>query len=283
MRLLFWEGETRPSMIVKAIILCLLSISICIDGYTITTIAGTGISDFSGDGGEATSAELSEPSRVFINGDDVYICDSDNSHIRKIYYETAVQLFVSSNLVTATPISNDLSLITSIAGEDTSGDYSGDGSYATSADLDTPYGVTLDSTGNVYIADTYNHRIRKIKSSTGIISTIAGTGTSSYSGDGIDATSATLSYPCGIVIDSANNLYIADNSNGRIRKISMGIITTIAGSSTSGSYGGDGGAATLANLNDPCDVAIDSAGIIALNQNLYLHFILIFTRQRVHR
>ncbi len=116
--------------------------------------------------------------------------------------------------------------------------------------------------GNVYIADTYNHRIRKINTSTGIITTIAGTGTSSYSGDGAAATSATLNNPCGIVFDSNNNLFIADTSNARVRKISTGIITTIAGSSTSGSYGGDGGSATLANLYDPCDVAIDSTGII---------------------
>ncbi len=134
-------------MIVCAIILCLLSISICVDGYTITTIAGTGTSDFSGDGGDATSADLSEPSRVFVNSNgDVYISDSDNSHIRKIYYETAIQLFVFSNIVTSSPI-NDLSFITSIAGYDTSGGYSGDGGDATAADLDTPYGVTLDSSG----------------------------------------------------------------------------------------------------------------------------------------
>ena len=129
-------------------------------------------------------------------------------------------------------------------------------------------------TGNVYIADTYNHRIRKIAASTGIISTISGSSNNGFSGDGSSATSAALNYPRGIVFDAAATaLYIADTSNNRIRKISSDIITTIAGSSTSGSYGGDGSDATSAKLYEPYDVALDSAGIIAfINQHLCLYF-----------
>ena len=134
---------------------------------------------------------------------------------------------------------------------------------------------------NIYVADYTNHRIRKVTVSTSIITTIAGTGTSSYSGDNGAATSAALKNPIAVALDlsgSANiitltqllfsladtlgNVYIADSSNNRIRKItvSTGIITTIAGSSTSSSYSGDGGAATSAALNSPSGVAVDSSG-----------------------
>ncbi len=117
--------------------------------------------------------------------------------------------------------------------------------------------------GNVYIADYYNQRIRKMTGSTEVITTIAGSSTSgSYSGDNGQATSATLYNPRGIALDSAGNIYIADQGNNRIRKVtvSTGIITTIAGSSTSGSYSGDGGPATAAMLEGPTGVALDSAG-----------------------
>ena len=121
--------------------------------------------------------------------------------------------------------------------------------------------ISLHHLGNIYIADTYNSRIRKVTVSTGIISTIAGTGTSSYSGDNGAATSATLNYPQGVGLDTAGNVYIADTRNIRIRKvtISTGIITTFAGTGTS-SYSGDNGLATSATLNYPYGVAVDSAG-----------------------
>ena len=124
--------------------------------------------------------------------------------------------------------------------------------------------ISLHHLGNIYIADTYNNRIRKVTVSTGIITTIAGsgaTGTSSYSGDNGAATSATLYYPQGVGLDTAGNVYIADTNNHRIRKvtISTGIITTFAGTGT-GSYSGDNGPATSATLNHPSVVAVDSAG-----------------------
>ena len=121
--------------------------------------------------------------------------------------------------------------------------------------------ISLHHLGNIYIADQGNHRIRKVTVSTGIISTIAGTGTSSYSGDNGAATSATLNYPYGVGLDTAGNVYIADTYNHRIRKvtISTGIITTIAGTGTT-TYSGDNAPATSATLNYPNGVALDSAG-----------------------
>ena len=121
--------------------------------------------------------------------------------------------------------------------------------------------ISLHHLGNIYIADFFNHRIRKVTVSTGIISTIAGTGTNSYSGDNGAATSAGLNYPRGVGLDTAGNVYIADSYNNRIRKvtISTGIITLIAGTGTT-SYSGDNGPATSATLKNPRGVAVDSAG-----------------------
>ncbi len=129
----------------------------------------------------------------------VYVADRDNHRIRKVTVSTGI--------------------LTTIAGSSTSSSYSGDNGAATSARLSYPCGVALDSSGNVYIADTYNDRIRKVVVVTGIITTIAGTGASSYSGDGGAATSAALYNPSGIAIDSSRNIFIADSYNNRIRKI----------------------------------------------------------------
>ena len=114
----------------------------------------------------------------------------------------------------------------------------------------------------MYIADSYNNRIRKVTVSTGIITTIAGNGTASYSGEYCPATSATFWSPTGVSLDSAGNIYVSDQTNNRIRKVtvSSGIITTIAGSSASGSYSGDNGQATSATLSGPSGISLDSAG-----------------------
>src|ERR1700678_3079135 len=128
----------------------------------------------------------------------------------------------------------------------------GDGCPATSAELNYPEGVAVDSAGNIYIADQQNSRIRKVTASTGIISTVAGNGTAGYSGDGGLATSAELGQSTGVAVDSAGNIYIADYLNSRIRKVtaSTGIISTVAGNGTVG-YSGDGGLATSAELDGP--------------------------------
>jgi sugar lactone lactonase YvrE len=153
-------------------------------------------------------------------------------------------------------------LITTFCGNGT-GTYSGDGGQATGAAISSPLDVKADAAGNLYIADYSHHRIRKVNTA-GIITTIAGNGTAGFSGDGGQATAAKINSPTGVTVDATGNLYIADDGNNRIRKVSTaGIITTIAGNGTAG-FSGDGGQATAAGLNAPWDVAIDNAG------NLYI-------------
>ncbi|MCB1192366.1 MAG: hypothetical protein H7A23_24580 [Leptospiraceae bacterium] len=151
--------------------------------------------------------------------------------------------------------------ITTLAGNG-NGSFTGDGGAATSATLNNPYGVYVDSSSNIYIADTFNYRIRKIDSG-GTMSTIAGTGSSGYTGDSGAATSATLKLPRDVYVDSSGNVYIADTGNHAIRKITGSTISTIAGTG-SGGYSGDGGAATSAQLQSPYSVYGDSSN------NLYI-------------
>ena len=207
----------------------------------IITIAGNGTYGYSGDGGAATSAELYYPYGVAVDGNgNVYIADSNNDRVREVVKATGV--------------------ITTIAGTGTVG-YSGDGGAATSAKLNDPYAVSLDASGNVYIADAGNNRIREVVKATGNITTFAGNGTAGYSGDGGAATSAQLFSPQGVYVDAAGNVYIADAANNRIREVmhATGVITTFAGNGTAGG-GGDAGPATSAALDDPFGVVVDPAG-----------------------
>jgi hypothetical protein len=210
----------------------------------ISTEAGNGTVGFSGDGGDPNAAQLTNPYGVAVDSaGNIYIADTNNNRIRKITVSTGI--------------------ITTVAGTGGAGGPGGDGGQAISAQLDNPYGVSLDSAGNIYIADAANNRIRKVTVSTGIITTVAGNGTTGSGGDGGQAISAQLDYPSGVSVDSAGNIYISDLSNHRIRKVtvSTGIITTVAGNGTTGS-GGDGGAATSAQLNSPFGVSVSSAGNI---------------------
>jgi sugar lactone lactonase YvrE len=213
----------------------------------ITTIAGTDTQGFSGDAGPATSATLDSPQGLALNAVDsannLYIADTHNHRIRKL------------NLTTG--------IITTIAG--TTSGFSGDNALATAAKLNLPTALTLDASGNLYFADTGNHRIRKITTATGIITTIAGTGSQGFSGDTGLATSAIIDSPTGLALDAANNLYLADTHNHRIRKITAatGIITTIAGTGAPG-FSGDTSAATSSTLALPHGLTIDASG------NLYL-------------
>jgi sugar lactone lactonase YvrE len=203
----------------------------------ITTVAGDGTAGYSGDNGPATSAQLNYPSGIAVDsGGNLYVADTDNDRIREV-----------SNAV-----------ITTVAG---GGEAVGDGGPASSAELTYPGGVALDSAGDLFIADTNDNRIRKV--SNAVITTVAGNGAYGYSGDNGPATSAQLSSPSGVAVDSAGNLYVSDTDNNRIRKVSNGAITTVAGNGTPG-YSGDSGPATSAQLNYPNGVAVDAAG------NLYI-------------
>ncbi len=224
----------------KRILFLLLCIPLFTEAQIITTIAGTGSTGYSGDGGPAIAAKLSWISSVFVdNLGNVYIADQNNNCVRKIYAS---------------------GIITTIAGTVTAG-YSGDGGPATAAKLKYTQNVTLDNSGNVYIADQRNNRVRKVDLS-GIITTIAGTGIAGYSGDGGPATVAKLNWPVGVAVDKSGNIYVAEYYNACVRKINPGgIITTIAGTGIAG-YSGDGGMATLAQLRNPETITVDNSGNI---------------------
>jgi trimeric autotransporter adhesin len=204
----------------------------------IQTVAGNGTSGFSGDDGAAATASLSEPFGLAVDAvGNFYIADTSNHRVRKV---------------------DTSGMIATVAGNGTEG-FSGDSGAATGATLNTPMGVAVDTAGNLYIADAFNNRIRKV-SATGVITTVAGNGDARFSGDHAAATSASLSAPFGVAVDKAGNLYIADTSNHRVRKVdSSGMIATVAGNGTE-SFSGDGGAATHASLNFPTGVTVDRAG-----------------------
>ncbi len=201
----------------------------------LTTVAGTGVEGFGGDGGPATSAQLDTPRGVAVDASgNLYIADSHNQRIREVSGGT----------------------IRTIAGNGTAG-YSGDGGLATAATLFLPEAVAVDASGNVYIADTGNFVIRKV--SAGTITTVAGDGEQTYSGDGGPATAAGLDTPTGVAVDASGNLYIADSHNQRIREVSGGTIRTLAGNGTLG-YSGDSSAAASATLAMPRGVSVDASG-----------------------
>jgi uncharacterized protein (TIGR03437 family) len=205
----------------------------------ITTFVGTGGFVFSGDGGLATNAGISQVAAgVAVDGQgNFYFADSSFYRIRKV---------------------NAAGIISTIAGNGTKG-YSGDGGPALNAQIDVVVGVAADNAGNVYIADSNNNRIRKVDSS-GVITTVAGTGTAGYSGDGGQAVNAQVSNPCAVAVDGAGNLYICDTANFTIRKVdTAGIITTVAGTGKPGNSA-DGGLATATALGTLEDLAVDAAG-----------------------
>ncbi|MEE1751155.1 NHL domain-containing protein [Streptomyces sp. SP18CS02] len=206
----------------------------------ISTVAGTGVAGYRGDNGPAASAQLNMPRGVAVDSTDtLYIADSENHRVRKVAADGT---------------------ISTVAGTGAAG-FSGDGGAATAARMNGPYAVAVDSTGILYVADFNNHRVRKITTD-GKISTAAGTGTAGFSGDNGPAASAQLNKPIGLLSDNADNLYIADTYNHRVRKITTdGKISTAAGTGTAG-FSGDNGPAASARLNRPMGLALDSTGAL---------------------
>lgn len=264
----------------------------------IGTVVGTGESGCAGDGDIATAALLNEPKNIALDTmGNLYIADSENHLIRKVNRQTGVITTMAGVAVSgrdamgshdlppggieeeldplADPVAkpgdgytqkSDLSgMVRYIGGTNvTDQRFCGDGGPATDAALNFPSAVVVAEDGTVYIADTWNHRIRQVDAQTGVITTIAGTGQAKFGGEGSPAVSAALNEPVALALDGKGHLYIADQSNNRIRVIdlSTGIITTVAGTGDS-AYTGDGGPATESAIAGPSGVAVDQ-------DNLYI-------------
>ena len=225
----------------------------------IKTIAGTHIQGYLGDGAAATSAELNKPLGIAMDSSgNLIFSDSGNEIIRKFAVggniSTVAGSYTIANQTTGTPI----------------GGYQPDNGVAANAWLNNPFGVAVDASGNIYIADTLNNIIRKVSGTS--IATIAGQPTASGSSDTGNALQAHLSGPRGIAVDASGNVYIADTNNNKVLKLSNGALTTVAGVGGAGAFSGDGGQANLAQLNAPRGVAVDGAG------NVYIAD---YTNQRI--
>ena len=207
----------------------------------IQTVVGTGIEGYEGDGGSATDALIGEAyGCAFDTDNNLYICDGRNHTVRRIERETW--------------------LITTVAGTGVSG-YSGDGGPATLSTMDNLYSLSVDTNGDIYIVDRYNAAIRKVDRSSGIITTVAGTGVPGYSGDGGPGTQAQMKEPNDCFLDRNGGLLIADIQDQRIRRLDLktGIISTFAGNGEK-LRNGDGRPATEASIMGPRAVCMDNLG-----------------------
>jgi sugar lactone lactonase YvrE len=268
----------------------------------ITTVAGTGSQGFDGDGGQATSALLDSPEGLAISASDLYIADTHNHRVRKVNLGSGVITTVGGGSTagatgdngpaTAATLSRPVALaldatgdlfiadsgshrvrridaasgvITTIAGVGTQGD-GGDKAEAVAALLDSPQGIAVDANGNLYIADTHNHCIRRVDAVTGVITTIVGTGAFGFAGDAGPSASAKLALPRGLFVDPQGNIYFADSANHRIRRIdaATNVITTVVGDGTQG-FEGDGAAPQSASLDSPRSTALSPSACVTFS------------------
>ena len=263
---------------------------------TIWTVAGFGEPGFSGDGGPAVSACLCEPKDIALDAaGNLYIADSENHVIRKVDLGTGLIITVAGqsegSVSDAEPLREaegeslrdddpfggpsqrtadryaqlaDVSgTVRFVVGKAQSARYHGDGGPAVHAKLNFPSALAVDQRGHLYIADTMNHRVRKVDTANGVITTLAGTGSHRFSGDHGPALSATLNEPVALAVDHKGHLYIADQSNNRVRVVDLatGTIRTVAGTGEA-AYSGDGMPATEAPLAGPSGLAVDPDGAL---------------------
>lgn len=227
-----------PRRIVRAGLLAVLIVAaLCVNAQNIYTVAGSGLPGYTGDGGPATTARISPFDFVATDPSGNLYFGSYQNTIRKIDAGTGI--------------------ITTFAGNETLG-YSGDGGPATAAQLDGVWGIASDAAGNIYCSDQVNGVVRMVNTS-GIISTFAGNGSNTYSGDGNHATLAGLSFPAGVSVDASGNVYISTIGDSRVRVVVSGYISTFAGNGTSG-FSGNGGLAVSAEMSEPTGICFDPSG-----------------------
>lgn len=216
-------------------------------GPRVSTVAGTGVQGFGGDGGPAIAATLNRPEDVAVTAATIYVADTSSNRVRAIDRGTG--------------------LISTFAGTG-AGSHSGDGGQASQAGLFNPQAVAVDSAGNVFVSATGDSRVRRIDAVTGVIQTVAGTGAFAFNGESGQGDQVALNFPRGLAVDLQGNLLICDTNNSRIRRLntSTGMIETIAGSGPGGGmsagFSGDGGQATSALLQNPAGVCVDGQGNI---------------------
>jgi hypothetical protein len=237
----------RTPILVALLLALALSPALLADTGLILTVAGTGTSGNTAAGGLAVNTSLNTPSGIAVDSSgNLFIADRNNNRVVRVDASSGIASQVAGNGTAAS---------------------SGDGGLATQASINFPLGVVLDSAGNVYISEALGNRVRQVNAQTGIITTYAGTGTAGYSGDGGQATAASLKMPYGIAFDSAGNLYIADVGNECIRSVNVqtGIITTVAGNGTN-ALSPDGVPAAGASLSMPMWVAFDLSGGLLISE-----------------